>query len=175
MHLLSSGDNNIILNLIDIIDDKQVYVTFAECLMETTDKNFVSKVICSLNTILLENFEFKTKTLWTILAEEINKEVFETLFKTWVQCSLSALVLSIIGQNFELSYWIMLQMDEVPVSNNSLQLVKFIQIFESESQNSSFVMRIAPKSFGTVGKSVLGQDVDWTGETIAARKSELVA
>ena len=61
MHLVTSDENNLIIKFIEILDDKQVYVTFAECLSESTDQEFVSEVVRHLNVILLNHFEGKTK------------------------------------------------------------------------------------------------------------------
>jgi vacuole morphology and inheritance protein 14 len=112
--LLNSKGLTILKKLCSFLPVERVYIKFADVLLRMKDYEFVSNMINILDIFLLTYKETDVlrkllKNSWRKKDTE-EKEFFEKLFATWSFNPISTLILCIISEYFELSYYLLIKL-----------------------------------------------------------------
>jgi vacuole morphology and inheritance protein 14 len=114
--LLNSKGLTILKKLCSVLPVNRVYITFADVLIKMKDIEFIANMINILDIFLLTYKE--TDDLRAFLRlfrkqsekEEEIKKFFEKIFTTWSFNPISTLILCILAEYFELSYYLILNL-----------------------------------------------------------------
>ena len=129
--------NEFVIALCKEIDPKQVYKTFAVVLSDMNKNNFVCTIINILNMHLLTSNETRDlrislKNIKTTTNIE-DKLFFENLFKIWCINPVSCLILCLIAEDFELSFYLLNKFGDIKLNqDNYLEYAQLIPVLESK-------------------------------------------
>ena len=129
--------NEFVIALCKELDPKQVYKTFAVVLSDMNKNNFVCSIINILNMHLLTSDETKNlrillKNIKTTTNNE-DKLFFENLFKIWCINPVSCLILCLIAEDFELSFYLLNKFGDIKLNqDNYFEYAQLIPVLESK-------------------------------------------
>lgn len=113
-NLLNNKGLIIVKKFCNILQADRVYLTLAEVLLRMKESIFVGKMINILDIFLLtyretENFKNFLKNVKknNNLQE---KQIFEKLFRTWCLNPVSCIILCLVAEYFELSYYLLIKL-----------------------------------------------------------------
>lgn len=112
--LLKNRGTVIVTKLCNTLKVDKIYSTFANVLLRINDSDFVGRMINILDIFLLTAKD--TEQLRSMLKnvkkskEPKDKEFFEKIFKTWCINPVSSLILCLIAEYFELSYYLLIKL-----------------------------------------------------------------
>lgn len=135
--LLKTRGNEIFCKLCGELKVDKVFLTFAKVLSETKEEDFAQKMINILTLFLLSSKETKSlrislKNVQRGTNQQV-KAFFLMMFKTWCINPISTLVLCLISEFFELSYYLTEEMKDLELSNEiELELGQLVGLIESK-------------------------------------------
>jgi vacuole morphology and inheritance protein 14 len=100
----------ILKKLCTTLNVDRLYSTLADVLLKIEDQYLIGKMINILSVFMLKNKE--TESLRTCLKKFKNSEertFFDKLFKTWVYNPISCIIICLIAEYFELSYFLIVK------------------------------------------------------------------
>ena len=112
--LLKNRGTVIVTKLCNALKVDKIYSTFANVLLRMNDTDFVGRMINILDLFLLTAKD--TEQLRSMLKnvkkskEPKDKEFFEKIFRTWCINPVSSLILCLIAEYFELSYYLLIKL-----------------------------------------------------------------
>ena len=134
--LLEARGALIIRKLCNLLNSQKIFMSLASIMTTTTDPDFSSTMVQTLNLILLTAPELNVlrTTLETSIrgGPEENQHVFLTLFKCWSHNPVATLSLCLLSQAYDLSAELILKFANVDVTIGFLmQIDKLVQLLES--------------------------------------------
>jgi vacuole morphology and inheritance protein 14 len=132
--LLEKRGSLIIRRLSVLLDGESIFRAMATILAKESDLDFASLMVQTLNLILLtsaELFELR-KMLKDSLCNKEGRDLFVTLYKSWVHNPVATFSLCLLAQVYELASTLSFKMADIEVTVGFLfQIDKLVQLIES--------------------------------------------
>mmetsp|Transcript_50986 Transcript_50986/g.58477 ORF Transcript_50986/g.58477 Transcript_50986/m.58477 type:complete len:517 (+) Transcript_50986:1-1551(+) len=134
--LLINRGNSIFKKLCLVLDPKQVFEMSARALILYTDSNFVSDMVQTLDILLLTEGDLYDLRCMLKESKFSDKNTgikfFETLQEAWIYNPISTITLSLLAQQYELSFVVIQIFSEVEIQKEHLvQLGRLVLLLES--------------------------------------------
>lgn len=135
--LLESRGALVIRKLSSLLDPRDIYISLASILSDRSDLEFVGLMVQTLSLILLTAPELASlrkslKSVSTMSALPGDREVFISLFKSWVHNPVATFSLCLLAQAYDLAASLIHKFADVNISVGFLmQIDKLVQLLES--------------------------------------------
>ena len=146
--LITANGINILKKLSSAIPVCLTYEISSDNLLKNNDIIFVVQMINIMDIFLLvenETEKVRNKLKRTDDSNEENEKFFEKIFTLWSFNPISTLILCIISEKFELSYFLTLKLAEMKLNQEDyIQLTQMVQLIESSLFNGIRIKLLEP-------------------------------